>query len=189
MSRKTCGICDHPQRAEIEKRLRDGKTQKSVCAEFGLSPSMLSRHNFKHPQLVDEYNIKEQDEPQHNKNNQPQTDETIEFIDSEYLYILKLEFMESALKKSVVELIEQGDYRSLAPVVAQFRGISKDIHQISTLYKRNSVSAVFSDHVIQMLLSTIQDEFKDDREILERISKCFLNASKNNDKSLEHGTK
>ena len=39
-----CSICNHPSRDEIDQALLTGVTYRPLAAQYGLSPSALSRH-------------------------------------------------------------------------------------------------------------------------------------------------
>ena len=50
---RRCKVCTHPQRAEIEKMLLEGKSYDEIREKFGISQATLSRHFKKHmPRLV-----------------------------------------------------------------------------------------------------------------------------------------
>ena len=42
---KRCSVCNHPSRAEIDQGLLTGVSYRALAAQYGLSPSALSRHN------------------------------------------------------------------------------------------------------------------------------------------------
>jgi hypothetical protein len=42
--KKSCGVCGHAQRAEIDRALMAGDFQKTVAIRFGLSAFAISRH-------------------------------------------------------------------------------------------------------------------------------------------------
>ena len=50
---RRCKVCTHPQRAEIEKMLLEGRSYDEIREKFGISQATLSRHFKKHmPRLV-----------------------------------------------------------------------------------------------------------------------------------------
>lgn len=42
---KRCIVCNHPDRAEIDRGLLSGVAYRPLAAQYGLSPSALSSHN------------------------------------------------------------------------------------------------------------------------------------------------
>jgi hypothetical protein len=40
----TCGVCAHPERAEMERRLASGGSMRAIAASFGVSRSSFGRH-------------------------------------------------------------------------------------------------------------------------------------------------
>ncbi len=45
---RQCVVCDHPDRTKIEKRLKDGESDRDVAAYCGLTHSAVYRHHKNH---------------------------------------------------------------------------------------------------------------------------------------------
>ena len=52
-----CSVCNHPSRAEIDRALLAGFSYRPLTAQYGLSPSALSRHtrHLKQELAIQEY--------------------------------------------------------------------------------------------------------------------------------------
>ena len=49
---RTCGICNHLNRSEIERGLESGQSLRVVAAHFGISRSALHRHRTSHLRMA-----------------------------------------------------------------------------------------------------------------------------------------
>lgn len=49
---RRCTICDHEQRAEIERAIAEQQTQSAIAARFGLTPRMVQHHAGRHIPLA-----------------------------------------------------------------------------------------------------------------------------------------
>jgi len=45
---RTCTVCGHPQRPEIDRALVEGATYRTIADRFGLSETALKRHKSEH---------------------------------------------------------------------------------------------------------------------------------------------
>ncbi len=45
---RTCTVCAHPKRSEIDRALLDGMTYRTIADRFGLSETALKRHKAEH---------------------------------------------------------------------------------------------------------------------------------------------
>ena len=58
---KRCSVCTHPSRAEIDRGLLTGVPYRPLAAQYGLSPSALSRHtrHLKQEQTLQEHQARQ----------------------------------------------------------------------------------------------------------------------------------